>query len=285
MVDQHSDIELQARIVAQLLAILPQDGTAIPNRAARALISRNLSRAITNDDYFAARDHLIKDRVIGRVRGQGGSVFLLDEAEEQLPPVVRPLEQTTTRTALTGILEKDLMLATQRALVNQFLSELDLPHGSPEPIVQDISTTGPKTGVWTRPDFVLVSVSSFAVLPGAQVDTHVFELKNESGGGIRAVHEALSQSRYANFAHLVWFVPNGSPRELEMESVAEYCALHGVGLIRLRLNSMQDGELEIVVEASRKQTSTLEIDGFLEARLTEASKDALARAIRGSTNQ
>jgi hypothetical protein len=279
------------RLAKELLIILPTDGGSLTNRAARALIAQRLGRMVSSDAYFMARNQLLRDRVIGRVRGQGGSVFRLDGAPEavrerspdvagKVPDDIAPPPEVTSRTIIA---ERDLMFATQRALIREFPAELDLPPGSPEPIVENISTTGPKTGIWARPDFVMVCVSRFSILPGFHVETHVFELKNETGGGVRAVHEALAQGRFANYAHLVWHVPDGSPRVAELDTIGTHCSLHGVGLIRMRLNPSQEACLEVLVEARRTATSVLEVDGFLEARLSDASKSRLFHSLGRST--
>lgn len=281
----------QDLLARELLGILPDDGGSLTNRAARALIAQRLGRMVSSDAYFRARDQLLRDRVIGRVRGQGGSVFRLDGSPEavrerspdvagKVPDDIAAPPEATGRTIIA---ERDLMFATQRALIREFPAELDLPPGSPEPIVEDISTTGPKTGIWARPDFVMVCVSRFSILPGFHVETHVFELKNETGGGVRAVHEALAQGRFANFAHLVWHVPDNSPRAAELDTIGTHCSLHGVGLIRMRLTPSQEASLEVLVEARRTATSVLEVDGFLEARLSDASKSRLFHSLGRST--
>ena len=71
-------------ISRELLRLLPPDGSPIPNRAALALLSKRLGAAISNDDYFAARDVLLTDKLVGRVRGQGGSVYLIGDAQPSL---------------------------------------------------------------------------------------------------------------------------------------------------------------------------------------------------------
>lgn len=184
-------------LMRELLAILPADGGALTNRAARAMISQRLGRSVSSEDYFEARDELLRGHLIGRVRGLGGSVFRL---EGPLEPVrlasegsdgdVEVLPEPAGRSVIA---ERDLMFAAQRALIREFPAELDLPPGSPDPIVENISTTGPKTGIWARPDFVMVCVSRFSILPGFHVETHVFELKNETGGGVRAIHETQAR--------------------------------------------------------------------------------------------
>lgn len=266
--------QLPLAISRELLRILPPDGAPIPNRAARALISKRLAQPISHEAYFAARDRLLGEHIVGRVRGQGGSVFLVNDPT---PAPIAPQAEAGTE---AGPLERELMAPLQIALAQSFHAMLDLPKDSPDPVIEDISNKGPKKGVWARPDFVFVSVSRFSILPGAHVDTHVFELKNEAGGGLRAVHEALAQARFANYAHLVWYMPDGSPREPELDEVTAHCGLHGVGFLRMRRDPQP--ALESLVDARRTPTTPLEIDGFLESRLSTDSKRKLAEAINWS---
>ena len=270
-------------LAQHILSVLPADDVAITNRAARALISQRSGRTVSLEEYFSARDELLNARFIGRVRGQGGSIYRLNEKPEVSKPAPFDDEvETAQKEAAKPIAERDLMFIARRALITQFPAELDLPKGVPDPILEDISSVGPKTGIWARPDFVMVCVSRFSVLPGMHVETHVFELKNELGGGVKAVHEALAQGRFANFCHLLWLVPDGSVREAELAGVSSHCALHGVGLIRMRWASVQTASLEVLVDARRTPTTPLEIDGFLEARLSESGRYQLSSALAGS---
>lgn len=257
----------------ELLRLLPRDGGSIPNRAALAMLSKRLGMPIATDAYFQARDRLLVKGLVGRVRGQGGSIYLVGETSSGSVEPDEPID--------TGIPERELMSPLHTALKTSFRATLDLPREAPDPIIEDISTRGPKKGVWARPDFVFVSVSKFAVLPGAHVDVHVFELKNEAGAGVRAVHEALAQARFANFAHLVWYLPEGSSREAELEEIVTHCGLHGVGFCRMKTL----GTLEVLQDAKRTITTPLEVDGFLESRLSPPNRDALRRAINQSNER
>lgn len=268
----------QARIAPnaigeELLRLLPRDGGSIPNRAALAMLSKRLGNPIASETYFQARDSLLNKGLVGRVRGQGGSIYLIADTPSTAP---EPDELTDG-----GIPERELMAPLHTALRTSFRATLDLPRDAPDPIIEDISTRGPKKGVWARPDFVFVSVSKFAVLPGAHVDVHVFELKNEEGAGVRAVHEALAQARFANFAHLVWYLPEGSHREPELEELVTHCALHGVGFCRMKTL----GALEVLQDAKRTATTPLEVDGFLESRLSRENRTALRHAINQSNER
>jgi|CXWL01.1.fsa_nt_gi hypothetical protein len=252
-------------IAASLLRRLPPDGTPISNRAARALVTQNLAQMVTIEEYFAAREKLLAQRKIGRVRGQGGSVFLL-------PPPGRPAPITSADRSIP-LSERALMAPLGEALRGPFSRWLDLP---PQGVIECVDIAQTKTkGQWSNPDYLFVSVCPLTVLGGAQIDVHVFELKNEAGGRIQAVHEALAHGRFAHFAHLVWYVPQGSPREVEVDQIATHCRLHGVGLIRL-LDA--DPTIDVLVDPVRTATSPLEIDGFVESRLSKSQIERLRAA-------
>ena len=193
-------------IAAQMLTLLPDDGTPVLNRVMRVMLSRALAARIDQDQYFKARDLLLKQGRVGIQRGQGGQIFLLPEAAAPRPrvPAKKPSETWT---------EADLMAPLQAFLDGPFRKGLDLPHGA-ACIVQDTSAMGPRRGRWARPDFILVSAMKFNLMPGAQVDVHSFELKTESGATDLAVYEALAQTRFTHFGHLVWHLPENSKARL-----------------------------------------------------------------------
>ena len=161
-------------IAASLLRRLPPDGTPIPNRAARALVTQDLGELVSVDDYFSARDKLLSQRKVGRVRGQGGSVFLL-------PPPPRASSVPPPESA-GPLSERALMSPLGEALKGPFRQWLDLPQQGVVEFV-DIAQTRTR-GQWSNPDYLMVSVCPLTVLSGAQIDVHVFELKNEAGGKI-----------------------------------------------------------------------------------------------------
>ncbi|WOJ89440.1 hypothetical protein RZS28_16845 [Methylocapsa polymorpha] len=165
-------------------------------------------------------------------------------------------------------------------LEGAFRRGLDLPADGIV-TVQDTSAMGSAKGRWTRPDFILISAMRFKFLPGAQVDVHSFELKTESGGSVPAVHEALAQTRFTHFGHLVWHLPERSKAEARLAEIEDQCEEHGIGLIRMR-DPSSDGGCEILVDPARKKTLPAAIEGFLEARLTSEQKERLAGVVRGS---
>jgi hypothetical protein len=251
----------------QMLALLPQDGTPVLNRVMRVMLSRALATDIDQDSYFEARDLLLRQGRIGVQRGQGGQLFLLTTAQ----PPAEPPESWS---------EAALMPALKRYLHGPFRKGLDLPAGA-ACIVEDTSASGPRRGRWARPDFILVSAMTFSLLPGAQVDVHSFELKTESGATDLAVYEALAQTRFTHFGHLVWHLPEGSRAEARLAEIAQQCEEHGVGLIRMRAPEDRDA-CEILLDPARKTTAPAIVEGFLEKRLSAAQRETLRAALNGA---
>lgn len=259
-------------LFAGILALLPEDGTPVLNRVMRVMLARRLECPIGDEEFFAARDQLFAAGKVGRLRGQGGQIFLTQ------PDVAlsQPAKQKETKDAWS---EAALMKPLRRFLEGPFRVSLDLPK-SGACIVQDTSVLGPHKGKWARPDFILVSAMRFKLLPGAQVDLHSFELKTESGGGVLAIHEALAQTRFTHFGHFVWHLPNGSKSEPMLDDIATHCEEHGIGLIRMRTpeRTVEPDGCEVLIDPRRKPTLGSVVDGFLESRLSAKQKSTLLSA-------
>lgn len=252
-----------------ILALLPEDGAPVVHRVMRTMLARRLERQIEPDLYFAAVDQLTKAGYIGRARGRGGSMFLASATDEitacSSPP---PGDEWS---------EARLMAPLKRYLETRFSQSLDLPPGS-TCIVADTSSKGPKNGQWARPDYIFVSVMRLQLVPGRQVDVHSFELKAEAGGTVQAVHEALAQTRFTNFGHLVWHVPFGSRAEAKLPEIENHCHTHGIGLLVIR-DPNDHRTWETLLDPAPKRTNPPTIDAFLLSRLSPAHQEQLRTAI------
>lgn len=260
-----------ARAVAERLReFLPPDGTPVLNRVLRLMLARDFGQPIGDDLYERARDTLFASGQIGRLRGQGGQVFLAKSDNG------RPAEVTSgdTRSKLS---ESELMQHLGRYLNETFRKELDLPkHG--ECLVKDTSRLGPALARWARPDFILVTAMRFRLMPSAQLDVHSFELKAEYGATDLAVYEALAQTRFTHFGYLVWHLPEGSPAAARLPEITAQCGQHGVGLIRIHAPENNE-EFETILDPIRKTTPPAAVDSFLERRLDENEQQLLRSAL------
>ena len=261
---------------AEILALLPEDGTPVLNRVMRVMLARRLERPFDDDTFFAARDALFAAGKVGRLRGQGGQIFLT-QPDLAVTGVAKPSDIKDSWS------EAKLMSPLRDFLDGPFRKSLDLPANG-ACIVQDTSVMGPHKRKWARPDFILVSAMRFKLMPGAQVDLHSFELKTESGGGVLAIHEALAQTRFTHFGHFVWHLPEGSKSEPMLDDIVTHCEEHGIGLIRIKVPDRAadaDG-CEVLVDPRRKPTLGSVVDGFLESRLSNEQKTTLLRATGGA---
>lgn len=265
---------LTVRKVADCLkALLPPDGTPVLNRVLRIMLSRHLGVTVDDELYEKARDLLFTGGQIGRLRGQGGQVFLAkgDHGRSADPA------SSDSRSKLS---ESDLMQPLGRYLEGAFRKELDIPpHG--QCLVKDTSQMGPPRGRWARPDFVLITAMRFRVMPGSQLDVYSFELKAEHGATDLAVYEALAQTRFTHFGYLVWHLPQASPAEARLPEITGQCGQHGIGLIRIH-DPDNDDEFETILDPVRKATAAASVDGFLERRLTEGDQQLLRSALEGA---
>lgn len=260
------------KVAERMLELLPQDGTPVLNRVMRVMLSREMEKAIEPELYFRARDLLLERGKVGRLRGQGGQIFLTPDKPERKPSLRAEPEPWA---------EARLMEPLRLYLEGPFQAGLDLPEDG-VCIVQDTSNFGPWRGQWARPDFVLVSAMRFKLMPGAQVDVHSFELKTEGGCSVQSVHEALAQTRFTHFGHLVWHLPEGSKAEARRAEIEKHCEEHGVGLILMR-KPKDTGSYEILLDPVRKKTSPATIEGFLESRLSEPQRSLLIKAVNGAS--
>ncbi len=254
-------------IALKILELLPEDGTPILNRVMPIMLSRSFETKIGQDQYFSARDILLREGRVGVQRGQGGQVFLLPEIAAPKAPAEPP-----------GLwAESQLMDPLRTYLEGPFKKGLDLPEGA-ACIVQDTSAMGDRLGRWSRPDFIVVSAMNFKIMPGAQIDVHSFELKTASGATELAVYEALAQTRFTHFGHLVVHLPDGSKNETRLIDIEKQCEQHGIGLIRMR-DPKDPDSFEIMLDPERKSTLPAIVEGFLDKRLSDGQRQRIMNAV------
>lgn len=261
-------------IAKQMLALLPQDGTPVLNRVMRVMLGRALSESIAEDAYASARSKLLDDERIGVKAGQGGQIFLRSKSS-------RPGPRSSPRSEPDGWSESDLMPWLRKYLDGPIQRQLGVLRGG-QCLVYDTSAIGKHGANWARPDFTLVCARHFKFLPGIEFDVHSFELKAESGGATDlAVYEALAQTRFTNFGHLVWHLPEGSKFEKKLAALERQCSQHGIGFIRLR-DPRKFESWEILLEPLAKRTPSAEIDQFLDERLKEDQRKQIRALLNGS---
>lgn len=255
-------------VEAGILALLPPDGTPVPNQNMASMVARHIGMPVGLDLFYEARERLVGSGVAGATRGTVGEIFREAKAASQGK---KPMPWA----------ESELMAPLGRYLEGPFRLSLDAGDGTV--VVQDTSSHG-RGGAWSRPDFVVVCAARLSLVPGCRFDVHAFELKAEGSGGVLAVHEALAQTRSAHYGHLVWHLPEASSHEAKLDATMRQCADHGIGLVRMR-NPMKAGEdgCQVLLHPRPKAPPPASIDSFLLTRLTEAHQ-ARIRSVTGSSS-
>ncbi len=254
-----------------MLVLLPEDGTAVLNRVMRVMLSQALADSIDEDRYLRARELLRREGHLALKGGQGGQIFRTLQRRANAP----------VESNVSGVWpEAKLMPWLKKYLDEPFRETSNFLKGAKYK-VYDTSTVG-KPGIrWARPDFTLVSIKQFSFLPGIELDVHSFELKTEVGATDLAVYEALAQTRFTHFGHLVWHLPAKSKAEQRLAGIQKQCDQHGIGLIRIREPKNPD-TWEILTEPIRKTTLASEVDEFLRERLNDSQRREVLALINGT---
>jgi hypothetical protein len=125
------------------------------------------------------------------------------------------------------------------------------------------------TGLFSRPDFSLATIRRLKYDPLAHLDVITFELKNNSGATLMAVHEALAHTRFAHYSFLI--CPRSRIRLEHNEQLRNACAQHGIGLVMFDIEGCKLPEaikdFAIEVQATRCNPDPYNVEEFLEARL------------------
>jgi hypothetical protein len=257
------------QIEEALVRLLQEPDGQVLHQVAITLLSRQFGGAVAPDAYFAAVDALAARGIVGRARGQGGKVFLLN-------PSIDGPEDSGSVSPWT---EPSLMPCLDAYLQRQYWRSLDRPPNSLW-LVIDTSLMRPNSGKWSHPDFAVVSITPLQILRTPVLDVYSFELKAEGAGNLVAVHEALAQTRQTHFGTLVWHLPPHSPYETRLPEVRDGCEEHGIGLILIR-DPQNPETWDRAIEPERKKTPLADIDGFLAARLTDRQKEQLQSHLKG----
>ncbi len=76
-----------------ILELLPPDGGSVGNQSLRERLSQHLGTAVSQEDYFAARDSLLAEGAVATGRGRGGSVRRVVGEEPAKPLILAAQEK------------------------------------------------------------------------------------------------------------------------------------------------------------------------------------------------
>jgi hypothetical protein len=180
--------------------------------------NRNIRTALKLSDerYSKIREELIDEKIIVKVKGQGGGI--------QLTP--KGIKEKTLSDAQSSVqAEKDLYQPFVQILINSAEEDGEAA------VVVDTSALR-RTGKWSNPDVIKISIRLFPILRKRIVSITTYELKQWKRWNIDSVFEAASQRRFAHEAYVVLEWAKDEP-VVGLEELMSVCARFGVGLITL----------------------------------------------------
>lgn len=239
---------------------IPSDGTRVGNVSLRSQLKWD------DEKYWNVRNELLEEGMIGLGRGKGGSVFRLKEVSE---PVPKGKPETPTPYKK----ERDLYAPFKKVIEEKFTRDMNLKNFVCEIIgYQGRKYTG---GKWTRPDVILISVTTYPYVPGKVMDIITFEVKLAKSFEITGVFETAAHSRFATKSYYCVYLPNGwDDNSPEFDRIKSECERFGIGLMHFEYPEKYE-TYEVLVEPTRRNPDPFEMDSFISAQMGREAKEKL----------
>jgi len=235
-------IDMLGDLAEALMALVPADGSAIGNQRLRELL------AWDEATYWGARNDLLERGLIGRGRGRGGAVFRVvadapvdevgeaiedeDDVEDSgwyVPPPAGERHKPSSAPRSYAY-ERDMYPDLRRGLVDWARD-----HQLQENLyrIRDTADQGSRpTGIWSRPDAVVLGIKHFPLIDRRVLEAITFEAKLSTAVNIRGIHEASAHRRFSTHAYAFFHVTQEQYKDVKLrDEMQEEAVRVGVGLI------------------------------------------------------
>ena len=206
----------------RILQVLPEDGSTLTPRRIAQLIRERFGSPLSDEDYVAARNHMV---ALGRIvcrPGRGGSVKR-----------AAPVESLDEELSFSNDWHIEANLYAPVKLYVRLAFWRD-PHVN---LNEDVfvSITGdcrpPAGGRWAVPDLVMAHRRDLSMLRESKLEVTTFEVKTQRNIDERAPQQAATQAVGAHRAYLVWHCADEGLRMQKLRRLLPLCEQSGVGLI------------------------------------------------------
>lgn len=232
---------------------LPLDGSFIGNMALRAELGW------TEQRYYRTKQALLEDESIVPGRGKGGSVARQRKEKKRKYNTKESRLYRPFKTALEKWADESMNLKSY--------------------IVEITASSGRRdSGVWSRPDLVLISSEMQRYVPGKSFEIMTFELKHEDSWDVTAVFEAAAHSRFATRSYLAVKRPAHLERN-DLHRIETECSRLKIGLIYFSRVS-DFGTYEFYLDAIRNEPDPREMDEFIHERIGEENREKIRAWVR-----
>lgn len=222
-----------------------------------------------DEQYWSIRDRLVDAGELTLGRGRGGSVRVPnDEGEEE-----------AVQEAVGGVVERreeELYEPLTSLIRNQWVKDQRFERS----IVEITARQGRRDtgGSWTRPDIVVVSLTTLLFVPGKHFEVVTFEVKPWYSLDVTGVYEALAHYRASTRSYLLAHIEEET---LAQDSTARYLQRideeskrHGVGFVVV--TDLDDyGTWEERVESVYREPPPHLLNDFVSLQLSDGAKNEL----------
>jgi len=208
-------------------------------------------------EFFSAKAELDEQGVIVFGKGKGGSIG-----------IAKPSAKTAAK-KYQGIKDEFELYDPLKRFFDEYWGP---NYKTPDLYVSKI--TGPpkghkrKSGVWSRPDLSILTVSRYDFVPERVLEVTTIEAKRFPDIGPRAVFETASHSKYGHQAYLALEWPekedvDDSPDE-DVQEVIKEARRFGIGLIQMRKDAGGEWDVDIIIDPVRREPDPADCSGFIE---------------------
>lgn len=231
-----------------LMALVPTDGSPIGNQRIRDLLNWD------EDKYWKIRNDLLESGLIARGRGRGGSIFrvvpdaplehiqLDSEEDEEIEgeieiedsgwygprPSIEHLRPSSGPRTYEH--ERDMYPDLRHGLY-AWARDHQLQDGLYR--IRDTADQGSRqTGIWSRPDAVVIGIKHFPLINRRVLEAITFEAKLSTAVDIRGIHEASAHCRLSTHSYAFFQVTEEQNGNEKLRDAMQVEAIRvGVGLI------------------------------------------------------
>lgn len=233
----------------KILEVLPKDGSMVGN-----ISLRNQLRLDTSE-FSKAKQELQQRGIVVTGRGKGGSIGL---KEISLPPS-QPKGTKGVKS------ESDLY----EPIMKHFDEDWKPNYVAPDYYCAAITAKGSKrkSGLWSRPDVAILTVSSYQFLPTRQIEVTTIEAKRYSDATPQAVFETASHSKFSHQAYLVieWLEETNMD-DIDNENIKRIlkeAQRFGIGIIQMK-NNHGRWDFRDILDPQRREPDPDDCNTFIE---------------------
>jgi hypothetical protein len=242
-----------------ILGALPKDGSMVGNLS----LMRKL--AMPPERFFEAKQELDNEALIVYGKGRGGSTGLAK-------PTIAPPERATT-----GVRDEYDLYGPLKKYFDDFWKP---NYKAPDLYISKI--TGPpkdhkrKSGLWSRPDVSVLTVSAYDFIPERVLELTTVEAKKYADIGTRAVFETVSHSKFGHQAFLAfeWLddVDMDDSSNEDVVEVFKESRRFGIGIMQMKMKEDKTWEIDIVLDSIRHDPEPADCNRFIEQNFAEYHK-------------